>query len=60
VIRRHSDQTQPRQIVQETLSQKKKSQKMAGRVDQVTELLPHKGVALSSNPNGAKKIHCEI
>jgi hypothetical protein len=50
-IRRIEVQSQPRQIVGETLSQKNPSQKRAG---QVVEHLPSKSEPLSPNPNTTK------
>jgi hypothetical protein len=43
------------QIVQETLSRKYPTQKRAGGVAQVVELLPSQGETWSSNPNNATK-----
>jgi hypothetical protein len=50
-IRRITVQSQPGQIVHETLSQKYSTQKMAGRVPQVVEHLRSKCENLSSNPS---------
>jgi hypothetical protein len=52
-IRRISIQSQPRQIVLETLSQKNPSHKGAGGVALVC--LPRKHEALTSNPDTTKK-----
>jgi hypothetical protein len=49
--RRITVQSQPKQIVHETLSRKKKIQKSAGEVAQV----PSKHETLYSNPSVAKK-----
>jgi hypothetical protein len=46
------------QIVWETLSQKYPTQKRAGGVAQVVDLLPSKCKALSSNPSMDKKEKC--
>jgi hypothetical protein len=54
-IRRIVVQSQPRQIVLETLSRKYPSQKRAGGMAQVVACLPSKGEALSLNPSAAKK-----
>jgi hypothetical protein len=54
-VRRASVQSQPGQIVPETLSRKNPLQKRAGRVAQVIEHLPGKCKALTSNPSTAKK-----
>jgi hypothetical protein len=54
-IRRIEVQSQPRQIVCETLSQKYLTQNRAGGMDQVVEHLPSKPEALSSNPNTKKR-----
>jgi hypothetical protein len=58
-IRRIVVQSQPRQIVQETLSQKHPTQKRAGRLAQVVEHLPCKYKTLSSNSSSSppKKIY---
>jgi hypothetical protein len=53
-IRRTMVQSQPRQIVPETLSQKYPSQKGSGVVAQVLEHLPSKHEALSTNPSVTK------
>jgi hypothetical protein len=55
VIRRIMVQSQPRQIVLETLSQKHPIQKMASGVAQVVEYLPGKCKALSSSSSMPKK-----
>jgi hypothetical protein len=49
-IRRITVQSQPRQIVWETLSRKYSTQKRAGRVAQVVKYLPSKCEALVLNP----------
>jgi hypothetical protein len=54
-IGRTTGQSQPRQTVNETLSQKYPTQKRAGKVAQVVEHLPNKREAPSSNPTMAKK-----
>jgi hypothetical protein len=48
-------QSQPREIVHETPSQKYPTQKRAGAVPQGVECQPSKREALSSNPNTKKK-----
>jgi hypothetical protein len=48
-------QCQPIQIVRKTLSGKYQTQKRTGGVAKVTELLPSKHEALSSNTSTAKK-----
>jgi hypothetical protein len=48
-------QSQQRQIVWETVSQKYSTQKRVGRVAQVVECLHSKHEALSSNPSSAGK-----
>jgi hypothetical protein len=54
-IRRILVQSQPGQILAETLSQQNTSQKGAGGVAQVVEHLPSKNEALNSNPSTVKK-----
>jgi hypothetical protein len=54
-IRRIVVQGPPRQIVQETLSQKYSTQKKAGGVAQVVECLPNKCEAVISNPSPARR-----
>jgi hypothetical protein len=54
-IRRITVQSQPKQIVHETLSWKYPTTKRPGKVDQVIECLPSKCEALSSNSSTAKK-----
>jgi hypothetical protein len=48
-------QSQPREIVHETPSQKYPTQKRAGAVPQGVECQPSKREALSSNPSTTKK-----
>jgi hypothetical protein len=54
-IRRIMVQSQPRQIIRETLSQKIPSQKKAGGVGQTVEHLPSNCEAQSSNTITTKK-----
>jgi hypothetical protein len=54
-IRRITVQSQLREIICETPSQKYPTQKRAGKVAQVVEHLPSKCEALSSDPSSTKK-----
>jgi hypothetical protein len=54
-MRRIIVQSQPGQIVQETLSRKYPKQNRAGRVGQVVKRLPSKHEALNSNPSITQK-----